>query len=251
MKNLSLLTNPKAQTLSYLHIRLSSSLKRLPSTPAMKLHFYIPDNQTQTTLESREIGAKGTLKKSCLPPRWRLLMVQGIQCLGGKTSGLDQISNKDATILYCLANRIKVDYARLIWEDIIHKLSKKTREKVVHYPRFISFLLEYMMPKYENEELTINPTQVFSIYNWALNPNQTEGPPFTDHMKTICNLDVPVDPKLINLPHKLRRFAKAKSLELKVDSEENNLENTHLSLRLRHPNPELADQKKKLTTSNN
>ncbi|GJY24616.1 hypothetical protein Tco_0398274 [Tanacetum coccineum] len=113
----------------------------------------------------------------------------------GKTGGLGQISNKDATILYCLANGVKVDYARLIWEDIIHKLSKKTREKVVPYPRFISLLLEYMMPEYDNEELIINPTQVFSVHNWALKPNQTEGPPFTDHMKAICNLDVPMDSK--------------------------------------------------------
>nr|GEW93970.1 hypothetical protein [Tanacetum cinerariifolium] len=53
---------------------------------------------------NRENEVKGTLNKSCLPPRWRLLMGQIIQCLGGKTGGLDQISNKDATILYCLAN---------------------------------------------------------------------------------------------------------------------------------------------------
>ncbi|GKC00179.1 hypothetical protein Tco_0986315 [Tanacetum coccineum] len=117
---------------------------------------------------SGEIRAKVTLKKSCLPPRWRLLMGQIIQCLGGKTGGLDQISNKDATILYCLATGVEVDYAKLIWEDIIHKLSKKSREKVVPYP---------------------------SIHNWALKPNQTEGPPFTDHMNAICNLDVPMDSK--------------------------------------------------------
>ncbi|GJS13444.1 hypothetical protein Tco_0407916 [Tanacetum coccineum] len=73
----------------------------------------------------------------------------------GKTGGLDQISNKDATILYCLPMR------------------------------FISLLLEYMMPEYDNEELTINPTQVFSVHNWALKPNQTEGPPFTDHIKAL------------------------------------------------------------------
>ncbi|GJW64875.1 retrovirus-related pol polyprotein from transposon TNT 1-94 [Tanacetum coccineum] len=36
-----------------------------------------------------EIGATGTLKKSRLPPRWRLLMAQIIQCLWGKTGGLD------------------------------------------------------------------------------------------------------------------------------------------------------------------
>ncbi|GJU67772.1 hypothetical protein Tco_1254031 [Tanacetum coccineum] len=61
-----------------------------------------------------EIRVKGTLKKSCLPPRWRLLMGQIIQCLGSKTGGLDQISNKDATILYCLADWINVDFTRII-----------------------------------------------------------------------------------------------------------------------------------------
>ncbi|GJZ42504.1 reverse transcriptase domain-containing protein [Tanacetum coccineum] len=166
---------------------------------------------------SGEIGAKGTLKKSCLTPRWRLLMGQIIQCLGGKTGGLDQISNKDAIILYCLANEVQVDYAKLIWEDLIHKLNKKTRKKIVHYPRIISLLLEHMMPEYDNEELTINPTQ---ICLWTS--------------------------KLKHPPHKLRRFPKAKSLELKVDSEENNLQNIHLSPRLRHPNLKLAIQKKKL-----
>ncbi|GJX40307.1 hypothetical protein Tco_0255297 [Tanacetum coccineum] len=142
---------------------------------------------------SGEIGAKGTLKKIFLPPRWRLLMVQIIQYLGGKTGGHDQISNKDAIILYCLANRVEVDYAKLIWEDIIHKLNKKTREKVIPYTRFISLLLEYMMLNYKNEDLTIHPTQVFSVLNWALKPNQHEGPPFTDHMKAICNIDMHVD----------------------------------------------------------
>nr|GEU88544.1 retrovirus-related Pol polyprotein from transposon TNT 1-94 [Tanacetum cinerariifolium] len=47
----------------------------------------------------------------------------------GKIGGFDQILNKDATILYCLANRIDIDYDRLTWEDIINKLNKKTREK--------------------------------------------------------------------------------------------------------------------------
>ncbi|GJZ62835.1 hypothetical protein Tco_0619256 [Tanacetum coccineum] len=69
------------------------------------------------------------------------------QCLSGKTGGLDQISNKDATILYCLANGVEVDYAKIIREDLIHKLNKKTREKIVPYPRFLSLLLEHMMPE--------------------------------------------------------------------------------------------------------
>nr|GEU94539.1 hypothetical protein [Tanacetum cinerariifolium] len=88
-----------------------------------------------------------------------------------------------------------LDYAKIIWEDLIHKLNKKTREKIVPYSRFISLLLEHMAPKYDNEELTINPTKVFSIHNCTLKPYQPKEPPFTNHMKNICNLDVHVDSK--------------------------------------------------------
>nr|GEV06737.1 retrovirus-related Pol polyprotein from transposon TNT 1-94 [Tanacetum cinerariifolium] len=80
-------------------------------------------------------------------------------------------------------------------EDLIHKLNKKTREKIVPYYRFISLLLEHMAPNYDHKELTINPTRVFSVHNWILNPNQPKNPPFTDHMKAICILDMHVDSK--------------------------------------------------------
>ncbi|GJY88427.1 hypothetical protein Tco_0503055 [Tanacetum coccineum] len=66
-----------------------------------------------------------------------MTMVCNNKCLGGKIGGLDQISNKDATILYCLANGVHVDYAKIIWEDLIHKINKKTREKIVPYPSFL------------------------------------------------------------------------------------------------------------------
>ncbi|GJV50301.1 hypothetical protein Tco_1440513 [Tanacetum coccineum] len=54
---------------------------------------------------------------------------------------------------------------------------------------------KHMIPEYENEELIINPTQVFSVHNLTLKPNQPEEPPFTDHIKSFCNLDVLVDSK--------------------------------------------------------
>ncbi|GJS65796.1 hypothetical protein Tco_0680360 [Tanacetum coccineum] len=92
--------------------------------------------------------------KCCLKEAFTRALTQYKEYLCGKTGGLDQISNKDATIL------------------------------------FISLLLEHMMPEYDNEELTINPTQVFSVHNWTLKPNQPEEPPFTTYMKAICKLDV-------------------------------------------------------------
>ncbi|GJT53100.1 hypothetical protein Tco_0988154 [Tanacetum coccineum] len=82
---------------------------------------------------------------------------------------------------------------RLIWEDIIHKMNKKSKEKVIPYLKFISLLLKYMMPEYDQENLTINSTQVFSVHNWALKANQPKGPSFADHMKDICNIDVLVE----------------------------------------------------------
>nr|GEU87131.1 retrovirus-related Pol polyprotein from transposon TNT 1-94 [Tanacetum cinerariifolium] len=130
-----------------------------------------------------EIGAKGTLKKSCLPLRWRLLMDQIMQLLGG----------------LCKDNM---------------------------------------------GELTINPTQVFSVYNLALKPNQPKEPDFTDHMKAICNLDVHVNSKALKPASQTEEVPQGKQPRAKMDSEENNLQNTHLSPRLRHPNPKLANQKK-------
>ncbi|GJY99174.1 hypothetical protein Tco_0516604 [Tanacetum coccineum] len=66
------------------------------------------------------VPVKGTLKKSLIPPKWRLLMAQ-------------------------------------------------------------------MKEGYGDGELALYPTQVFSINNWALKPNQPEEPLFTNHMLAICS----------------------------------------------------------------
>ncbi|GJX34887.1 hypothetical protein Tco_0246444 [Tanacetum coccineum] len=148
-----------------------------------------------------EVFSKGTLRKILLPPRWRLLMAQIIQCLGGKTRGFDQIMNKDAIILYSLANGINIDYANIFWEDIINMLKKKQREKVVPYTRFLSLLIMHKMKdKYEDGDVTLYPTQVFSVNNWALKPNQHEEPPFTDHMLAICFEAKPVHSTSLKQP---------------------------------------------------
>ncbi|GJR19514.1 hypothetical protein Tco_0968041 [Tanacetum coccineum] len=109
------------------------------------------------------VSVKGTLKKSLLPPRWSL------------------------------AKGINIDYASIFWEDIIIKLNKKQREKVVPYTRFLSLLIMHKMKEgYEDGDVTLYPTQVFSVNNWALKPNQPEEPPFTDHMLAICSAAKPV-----------------------------------------------------------
>ncbi|GJX98229.1 hypothetical protein Tco_0355248 [Tanacetum coccineum] len=102
----------------------------------------------------------------------------------------EAVPAKDAIILYSLANEINIDYASIFWEDIIIKLNKKHREKVVPYTRFLSLLMMHKMKEgYGDGELTLYPTQVFSVNNWALKPNQPEEPPFTNHMLAICAAD--------------------------------------------------------------
>ncbi|GJT78257.1 hypothetical protein Tco_1044982 [Tanacetum coccineum] len=80
------------------------------------------------------------------------------------------------------------DYANIFWKDIINKLKKKQREKVVPYTRFLSLLIMHKMKdEYGDGDVTLYPTQVFSVSNWALKANQPEEPPFTDHILAICS----------------------------------------------------------------
>nr|GEU57146.1 hypothetical protein [Tanacetum cinerariifolium] len=48
------------------------------------------------------------------------------------------------------------------------------------------------MEGYGNDNVTFNPTQNFSVHNWALKKNQPEGPPFTPYMLAICNVYEPL-----------------------------------------------------------
>nr|GFA02154.1 hypothetical protein [Tanacetum cinerariifolium] len=125
-------------------------------------------------------------------------------------------------------------------EDLIHKLNKKTREKIVPCLRFISLILKHMAPKYDNEELTINPTQVFSVHNWILKPNQPKEPPFTDHMKSICNLDVYVDsraPKYSSPTEEVKDIKEKDKIRAKTGQNQKQTESVEKSKVNRKSNP--------------
>ncbi|GKA24811.1 hypothetical protein Tco_0710844 [Tanacetum coccineum] len=95
---------------------------------------------------------------------------------------------QNSETMYGAIVRINIDYASIFWEDIIIKLNKRHREKVVPYTRFLSLLMMHKMKEcYRDGEVTPYPTQVVSVNNWALKPNQPEEPLFIDHMLAICN----------------------------------------------------------------
>ncbi|GJU17689.1 hypothetical protein Tco_1145655 [Tanacetum coccineum] len=122
----------------------------LPDVPVLRSFFH-------SIGYSEDVPAKGTLKKVCLPPKWKLLMAQIMECLGGKTGGLDEINGKDVIILYCLAKEIK--------------------------------------DAYDSFEGTPIPVPAFGTKNWTLLASYIEGPPFTSHMMAICTPDRPVKMK--------------------------------------------------------
>ncbi|GKC47327.1 hypothetical protein Tco_1065049 [Tanacetum coccineum] len=66
---------------------------------------------------------------------------------------------KNSLLPSSLANKINIDYTSIFWEDIIIKLNKKHREKVVPYTRFLSLLMMHKMKEgYGDGELTLYPT---------------------------------------------------------------------------------------------
>ncbi|GJY97185.1 hypothetical protein Tco_0514095 [Tanacetum coccineum] len=94
------------------------------------------------------------------------------------------------------------------------------------------------MLEYDNEELTIHPTQVFSVLNWALKPNQHEGPPFTDHMNAICNIDVHVDSQALKTSSQTKKVPQGKKPGAKSGlRRKNNLQYAHLDKSPSHHSP--------------
>ncbi|GJR31977.1 hypothetical protein Tco_1108209 [Tanacetum coccineum] len=131
-----------------------------PPTQEMVKHWF------STIRYGGPVESTRTLKKSFFPPR------------------------RHDSLLF--ENGVQIDFEKLIWDDILSKLKKKNREKVILYTRFLSLLLEHKMEGYGTYEVNYTPTQIFSVHNWTLKKNQPEGPPFTTHMMAICNAKDPV-----------------------------------------------------------
>ncbi|GJZ90505.1 retrovirus-related pol polyprotein from transposon TNT 1-94, partial [Tanacetum coccineum] len=132
-------------------------------------------------------------------PTFKRLIVE----LGGNSGGYDQISSKDALMFCCLGNKVKIDFSKVIWDDLLSKLQKKHKEKVIPYSRFISLLLEHKIKDtYENPEVTNIHTPIFIVNNWTLKKYQPEGPPFTAYVLDICTTYGPEEFKSPTIPTK-------------------------------------------------
>ncbi|GKC22247.1 hypothetical protein Tco_1024397 [Tanacetum coccineum] len=101
-----------------------------------------------------------------------------IQVLGGNYSSTKQVNSIQQLIAYCLITRTKVDIREIIYSDLITRLTNKSRQKYVSYPRFVSCALKELLatktpPTEEVPTEDSDKTQLVSLGQTA-HPQDTE-----------------------------------------------------------------------------
>jgi hypothetical protein len=95
------------------------------------------------------------VKRAKMSSEFSYLFAHFIQCLSGKVGSLDQDSTAHVQMAYSVIKNRKIDYAKLIYQDLLNKLRlpkatskrKTKRETGVLYPRFLSAILHEDLSK--------------------------------------------------------------------------------------------------------
>ncbi|GJS74317.1 retrovirus-related pol polyprotein from transposon TNT 1-94 [Tanacetum coccineum] len=91
--------------------------------------------------------------KTTLPVAWRILFTFVVQVLGRNYSFTEQLNLIQQIFFYCLLTRTKVDIGEIIYSDLVTRLTNKSRNIYVSYPRFISCALVVLLgPDYTQDE---------------------------------------------------------------------------------------------------
>nr|GFA24080.1 hypothetical protein [Tanacetum cinerariifolium] len=80
---------------------------------------------------------------------WRSFAAVINNCLTGKSSDIDSLRLSQALILWWLYHKRNVDYAFLIWEDLVYQVEHKNQKKSneMYYPRFTKVIIHHFMTK--------------------------------------------------------------------------------------------------------
>ncbi|GJW24002.1 retrovirus-related pol polyprotein from transposon TNT 1-94 [Tanacetum coccineum] len=76
---------------------------------------------------------------------WRILFTFVIQVLNGNYSSTKQINSIQQMIAFCLMAMTKVKIGEIIYNDLVTKLTNKSRQKYISYLRFVSYALEVFL----------------------------------------------------------------------------------------------------------
>ena len=98
------------------------------------------------------VKTSGTVHLSGLTTTWRYLFSHIVECVGGKSGGLDQVNEMEMKIGYCLYKGLKVDYAKIIFDNLLQKLKVIKRSPYVPYLRFLSLCFKNILKEDFDDE---------------------------------------------------------------------------------------------------
>ncbi|GJU48319.1 hypothetical protein Tco_1217874 [Tanacetum coccineum] len=98
---------------------------------------------------TREIKFLSDVNVNHMHQPWRSLAAIINKCLSKKTTALENLRLSRAQILWGVYHNKKVDYAYLLWEDLVFQVENKNSKKNndMYYPRFTKVIVDYFMAK--------------------------------------------------------------------------------------------------------
>ncbi|GJT65339.1 hypothetical protein Tco_1016819 [Tanacetum coccineum] len=133
--------------------------------------------------------------KTAFPVAWRIQFTFVVQVLGGNYSSTEQVNSIQQLFAYCLLTGTKVDIGEIIYSDLITRLTNKSRQKYVSYPRFVSCTLEVLLgSEYTHDESFGSSPTILSNSNFSKDPSKVNPVELTAFMVAVNNNEKSVNP---------------------------------------------------------
>ncbi|GJT66150.1 hypothetical protein Tco_1017630 [Tanacetum coccineum] len=108
--------------------------------------------------------------------------------LGGKYSSTEQVNSIHQLIAYCLLTGTKVDIGEISYSDLVTRLTNKSRQRYVSYPRFVSCALAVLLgPDYTQVENFGSSPTILSNSNFSKDPSKVTPIELTAFMVAVNN----------------------------------------------------------------
>lgn len=128
---------------------------------------------------------QGKIVKSKLVGIWNYLFAIIIECLGNKTGSFDQPNHNEKIFAEAVITGRNIDFAGIIFDDLIAKVEDKQREARIPYPRFISMAIARVMKDlYPTEGSAAEFARVGNVFMKTV---ENTHPPMTPYMLQVLS----------------------------------------------------------------
>nr|GEZ85265.1 uncharacterized mitochondrial protein AtMg00810-like [Tanacetum cinerariifolium] len=118
-------------------------------------------------------------------------------------SSIEQVNSIQQLFAYCLLTETKVDIGEIIYSDLISRLTNKSKQKYVSYPRLVSYTLEeFMGSKYTQDKSFKSAPTILSNSDFSKDTSKFTPIGLTDFMVIVNNSENSVNPILFTVKKK-------------------------------------------------